>query len=114
MVKNSSRIVSVREQVLVEENLTDFPGTFFWEILYKEEHIVTHVLTPEHTLLLTGTVCNRTFQTQELVVAMEMGSINDDSRRHNVTMTCVDQQIFDVTFQKLCYHSNCVVGFVTC
>ena len=67
----------------------------------------------EHTLLLTVAIGNRALQTQQLVVTMEMGTIVDDFRHHDVTMTCVHEQILDVTIQILCNHGNCVVSCVT-
>ena len=44
---------------------------------------------------------------------MEMGSISDGSRHHGIAITCVHQQILDVTFQILCNHGNCKVSVVT-
>ena len=73
---------------------------------------MTHVLTPKHTLLLTVAIGSSTLQTQQLVVAMEMRSVVCDSRHNDVTMTCVHQQIPDVTFQILRNHGHCVVSCV--
>ena len=100
-------------KILVEENFTDFPGTFIRNLLHRDEHIVTHVLITdvfEHTLVLTVAIGNETLQTQQLVFAIEMGSVDRDSRHHDITMTSVHQQIRDVTFQILPYYGNCVVS----
>ena len=45
---------------------------------------------------------------------MEMGSVSDGSRYHDVVITCVHQQILDVTFQILCYYGNYKVSVVAC
>ena len=77
---------------------------------------MTHVLTThvsEHTLILTVVIGKVTLQNQQLVVAMEMGSVSGASRPHDITMSSVHQQIRDVTFQILRNHGNCVVSKIT-
>ena len=108
--------IRTHDHVLVEENLTDFTWTFIWKILHRDKHIVTHVLTAqmsEHRLLLTITIGNETLQSQQLPVAKEMSSSSDGSRHHDVTITSLQQQILDVTFQILPYYGNCVVSCVS-
>ena len=75
--------------------------------MHREEHIVTHVLTPEHAPLLTVAIGNWAFQTQDFVVAMEMGSVVSHSSNCDVTMTCVDSNKF------LTSHSRSFVTMVT-